>query len=137
MNRIDRFQNLGNKRVAKFLAVGVLNTMFGYGIYAGLLMLNFPYLIALFMATFIGVIFNYFSFGRMVFKASGGWLMFAKFILSYTVVYVINASLLHFLTAGNYLNAYIAQCICIFPSVTISWLLMNFWVYRKRALYEK
>jgi len=119
-----------NKRITKFLGVGVLNTLFGYGIYAGLVFIEIPLLAALFVATVLGVIFNYFSFGRMVFKAKGEWFVFGKFIVAYTVVYLINAVLLSILTEGGYLNAYFAQAVCILPSVLISWLMMNHWVYR-------
>lgn len=118
------------KRITKFLGVGVLNTLFGYGIYAGLVFIGIPLLAALFAATVLGVIFNYFSFGRMVFKAKGGWFVFGKFIVAYTVVYLVNAVLLSILTEEGYLNAYFAQAVCILPSVVMSWLLMNHWVYK-------
>lgn len=119
-----------SQRVVKFLGVGVLNTLFGYGIYAALVFIDLPYLAALFVATVVGVIFNYFSFGRLVFKANGGWFVFGKFIAAYAAVYVINAALLSILTENEYLNAYLAQGVCIFPSVAISWFLMNHWVYK-------
>lgn len=126
-----------NQRVVKFIGVGVLNTLFGYGIYAGFVFVGLPYLIALFVATIMGVIFNYFSFGRMVFQARVGWIVFGKFIIAYAIVYSINAGLLSLLTEGEFLNAYLAQGVCIFPSVAISWLLMNFWVYRSGSEHEK
>jgi putative flippase GtrA len=130
MNSTNTMVNWCNQRVVKFLGVGLLNTLFGYGIYAGLVFINLPYQIALFMATLAGVIFNYFSFGRMVFKARGGWFVFGKFIVAYAVVYVINAVLLSILTEGDLLNAYLAQGVCILPNVAVSWLLMNCWVYK-------
>lgn len=130
MNSLNAMGNLRNQRIVKFLGVGMLNTLFGYGIYAGLVFINLPYLIALFMATLAGIIFNYFSFGRMVFKARGGWLMFWKFILAYAVVYVINAILLSILTQVFNLNPYLGQVVCILPNVVISWLLMSNWVYK-------
>lgn len=119
-----------NARTVKFFAVGLLNTIFGYAIYVILIYIDLPYLIALFIATVAGVIFNYFSFGRGVFKAQGGWLVFGKFVVAYAVVYVINAILLSVLTQGIHLTHYIGQAICIPPSVLISWLLMNYWVYK-------
>lgn len=116
-------------RWVKYLGVGGLNTLVGYSIYAVFVLIGVPYLWALLMATIAGVIFNYFSFGRMVFKASGGWFVFGKFIAAYTVVYVVNAGLLSFLTERGNLNAYLAQALCIVPSVGIGWILMNYWVY--------
>lgn len=132
MNSTNTMSNWCSQRLVKFLGVGVLNTLVGYSIYAALVFIDLPYLVALFMATIAGVIFNYFSFGRMVFKARGGWLVFGKFIVAYAVVYVANAILLSILTDGAYLNAYLAQGVCIVPSVAISWVLMNFWVYKNR-----
>ena len=130
MNSPNAIGNWCNQRIVKFLGVGLLNTLFGYGIYAGLVFINLPYLIALFMATLAGVIFNYFSFERMVFKARGGWLVFGKFIVAYAVVYVINATLLSILTLNFYLSPYLGQVICIIPNVVIGWLLMSYWVYK-------
>ena len=129
--------NIGrSERMFKFLGVGVLNTLFGYSIYAGLVFVEIPYLVALLIATFVGVIFNYFSIGRLVFKAAGGWFVFGKFIMAYTIVYLLNAALLAHLTESEYLNAYLAQAACIFPSVAVSWLLMNHWVYKNGKEHE-
>lgn len=130
MNSADTLGGWRNQRIIKFLGVGVLNTLFGYSIYAGLVFIKMPYLVALLIATIAGIIFNYFSFGRMVFKVRGGWFVFGKFIVAYAVVYVINAVFLSVLSEGGYLNAYLAQGVCILPSVATSWLLMNFWVYK-------
>ncbi|MFA6920423.1 MAG: GtrA family protein [Gallionella sp.] len=119
-----------NRRMLKFLAVGLLNTLFGYSIYAGLVFIDLPYLIALFLATVVGVVFNYFSIGRIVFSARGGWLAFGKFIAAYVVVYVVNAALLSMLTVNFNLSPYLGQMLCIPPNVAMSWLLMNCWVYK-------
>src|SRR5450759_1354670 len=111
MNRLFGTDNCFNQRIVKFLTVGLLNTFFGYAIYAVLVFIHLPYLTALFIATLVGVTFNYFSFGQMVFKAHGGWLAFGKFIFAYAVVYAINAILLSILTQGFYLSPYLGQVI--------------------------
>ena len=107
MNRLFNNDTCLNPRIVKFLAIGLLNTFFGYTIYAILVFINLPYLIALFIATLAGILFNYFSFGRIVFRAHGGWLIFGKFIVAYAVVYAINAILLGILTQGIYLSPYL------------------------------
>jgi putative flippase GtrA len=84
---------LSDPRIIKFLCVGALNTVFGYAVYASLIFFNMPYLTALFVATVAGVIFNYLSFGRMVFHCHGGWLVFGRFVITYGVVYGVNAAL--------------------------------------------
>lgn len=119
------------KLIARFIGVGLLNTAVGYGIYAILILLTVPYLAALLMATVMGVIFNYFSIGRLVFKAPGGLIVFGKFIAAYGVVYAINAAALEILIKHFQFNPYIGQALCVPLSVMISWLLMNNWVYKK------
>ena len=59
-----------NQRIAKFISVGLINTLVGYAIYAILIAANISYFLALFVATIAGVTFNYFSIGRLVFKSS-------------------------------------------------------------------
>lgn len=122
--------NKRNQRMLKFLGVGLLNTAFGYGIYAVLVFIELPYLLALFLATVAGVIFNYFSIGRVVFEARGGWLVFGKFITAYVIVYIVNAALLSITTHFFHLGPYLGQIVCIPPNVITGWLLMNYWVYK-------
>jgi len=119
------------KLLARFIGVGLLNTAVGYGIYSFLILLNIPYLVALLMATIMGVIFNYFSIGRLVFKSRGGLFIFAKFITAYSVVYGINATALDVLIKQFQFNPYLGQALCVPLSVIMSWLLMNYWVYKK------
>jgi len=118
------------KLMARFIGVGLLNTVVGYAIYGILILLKVPYLAALLMATIVGVIFNYFSIGRLVFKSRGGLIVFGKFIAAYSVVYGINATALDVLIKHFQFNPYIGQALCVPLSVIISWLLMNYWVYK-------
>ena len=119
------------QRILKFLGAGILNTLFGYSVYAALLFIEIPYLIALFVATVAGVIFNYISFGRMVFDNHGNWFVFGKFVIAYTLIYGANAGLLYLFMVNFLLSPYLGQLICIPISVLLSWLLMNYWVYKK------
>lgn len=116
--------------IAKFLGVGVLNTIVGYAIYAILILLEVPYLAALLMSTVAGVSFNYFSIGRLVFKSRGGLIVFAKFIAAYGLVYFVNAAGLELSIKYFQFNPYLGQALCVPPSVLLSWLLMNYWVYK-------
>ncbi|MEY3287823.1 MAG: hypothetical protein RLZZ419_65, partial [Pseudomonadota bacterium] len=94
------------KLIARFISVGLLNTAVGYAIYGILILLTIPYLLALLMATIMGVIFNYFSIGRLVFKSRGGLRIFGKFITAYAVVYGINAMALDALIKHFQFNPY-------------------------------
>ena len=114
----------------KFLSVGVLNTVFGYSIYAFLLFLKTPYLLALFAATIAGVIFNSLTFGLLVFNGCGGRFIFGKFVIAYALIYGVNAVLLRVLTIDFFISPYLGQVICVPISVLLSWVLMNYWVYK-------
>jgi putative flippase GtrA len=131
MNHRFDFGKLFDLKIIKFLSAGVLNTIFGYFVYAVLLVINTPYLVALFVATVAGVVFNYFSFGKIVFNGLGSWFVFLKFIAAYALIYVINAALLGILIEYYLVNPYIGQVLCIPIGVLLSWLLMNYWVYKK------
>jgi len=119
-----------SQALTKFLGVGLLNTIVGYAIYALLILLNVQYLAALLIATIAGVTFNYFSIGKMVFKSKGGIHVLAKFVSAYGVVYVVNAGVLALLIRYFLLSPYVGQVLCVPLSVILSWLLMNYWVYK-------
>ena len=51
-------------KLVRFLLVGVMNAVFGYGCFAGFLYLGLHYSMALLLATILGVLFN--LYGRFV-----------------------------------------------------------------------
>ena len=118
-------------KIIKFLTAGILNTIFGYAVYAALLFASIPYLVALLLATIAGVIFNYFCFGHIVFNGHSGWLVFCKFVIAYTVIYNVNAVALNALISYFLVSPYVGQVICILPNVLLSWILMNCWVFKR------
>lgn len=73
----------------RFLIVGVLNTIFGYGLFAILLLVNVHYSIALVLSTVLGVLFNFKTTGLLVFSSNDEKKIF-KFVLVYLFVYLIN-----------------------------------------------
>lgn len=130
MNNRSDLEALFECKITKFLSAGILNTVFGYAVYATLIFIDTPYLVALFVATVTGVIFNYFSFGRIVFKGFNGWFVFARFILAYALIYLVNVGFLGVLTEYFLFNPYVGQILYIPIGVALSWLLMNYWVYK-------
>jgi putative flippase GtrA len=118
-------------KVNKFLFAGAINTVFGYATYATLIFIGVSYLLALLISTVLGVIFNFFSFGRIAFQRNYNWLVFSKFIIAYAIIYAFNCGLLIFLTQGFLLGPYISQILCIPISVVLSWFLMKYWVYKE------
>jgi putative flippase GtrA len=113
----------------KFLIVGVLNTLVGYAIYVALLVLGFPYLAALLVATVSGVAFNYFSTSRLVFKTKGAKNVLYKFIFAYVLCYAVNVAEIELIIKLE-INLFFGQLMCLPPNALLSWLLMNYWVYK-------
>lgn len=120
----------------KFLGVGFVNLVFGYGVYASLIYIQLPYVIALFVATLIGVAFNFFSYGRLVFASKGGAHTAFKFVTAYALIYLWNAALLAALSYYLSTNPYLGQAICLPINVMLSWLLMKNWVYPQKVQNE-
>jgi putative flippase GtrA len=78
-----------NMQFVKFIIVGVLNTIFGYCIYWTLLRMGLNFTLAILFSTLIGVIFNFKTYGRLVFKNEGNSLL-SKFVLVYLLLYFLN-----------------------------------------------
>ncbi len=130
MNARARNAGLFDMKIVRFLATGLLNTLFGYAVYAALIFAGLPYLLALLLATALGCIFNYVSYARMVFGGHRNYRVFAKFVVAYGAIYAVNAGLLALLTRHWGLTPYLAQLLCLPLSVALSWILMNHWVYK-------
>ena len=60
-------------QLRKFLLAGILNAAFGYFVYAVFVLAGVTPGIALFIATCVGIIFNFFTTGRWVFRNSDLW----------------------------------------------------------------
>src|SRR4051812_1092370 len=88
------------RRFVRFLLVGMVNTAFGYGVFAVLLLAGLPSALALLLATVIGVVFNFFTTGRMVFESNDRRRL-PRFVLAYVVTYSANLALLKLLEAGG------------------------------------
>jgi len=55
---------------ARFVLVGVLNTLFSYFLYGSLILIGLNYKYAVLLATILGVLFNFQTTGRLVFGLS-------------------------------------------------------------------
>lgn len=129
LNRVEKmgFFNLLNNRFVKFLIVGGINTVFGYGVFALLIFLKFHYAVAALLATILGILFNFKTTGTIVFKNSDNSLLF-KFIGVYAVLYFINTGVLKIFHSYS-VNMYLAGALLIFPSAALSFLLNKKFVF--------
>jgi putative flippase GtrA len=86
------------------------------------------YGIALAMSSILGVIFNYTTFGRIVFRDRLGKRPIV-FALTYAGLYALNLLLLQFLI-GQGLDKYSSQAILMLPMAFLSFVLINKFVFR-------
>jgi putative flippase GtrA len=80
----------GRQRFLRFLLTGLVNTAFGYGIYAALVLLGLPPQTALALAFIIGVLWNYAMHARFVF-GTRGYARLPAYGAVYVALYALNA----------------------------------------------
>ncbi|HVE48303.1 MAG TPA: GtrA family protein [Casimicrobiaceae bacterium] len=73
----------------RFLFVGVLNALVGYGVFAVLVLLGLNPMPAMIAAYVVGVPFNFLTTGSLVFDIVE-WRRFPSFVLAYVVTYFFN-----------------------------------------------
>lgn len=149
---IKLLQRIENKFI-RFLFVGVLNTMFGYGLFVLFIWFGMHYSIALFCANFLGILFNYKTTGYIVFETRSNRLLL-HFFLVYGIVYVFNLGELYLLDASNLyetildwdfmkflddlplnkekIGDVIGQAITLLPNAVLSFLLNKIFVFKKK-----
>ena len=76
----------------RYYGVGVINTLFGVGLYSGLVYFGLNLYIAQIIGHVLGVAFNYFMFSRHVFRGTNPKLH--KFIITYVGNYFVRLGLL-------------------------------------------
>ena len=86
-------RRLWGKQFLRFLAVGALNTAFGYSVFALGILIKLDYKVALAIATVCGVFFNFWTTGRLVFGSRDKGRLF-KFVGAYVIMYGFNVALL-------------------------------------------
>ncbi|WP_426441318.1 GtrA family protein [Bradyrhizobium genosp. P] len=82
----------------KFVLVGVANTAFGYALFALFYLLLGSHLLAITLATACGVVFNFHSTGRLVFR-SRRLSALLPFVAGHAAIWLVNILLLDELTA--------------------------------------
>ena len=83
---------LKNILIIKYIIIGGVNTCFGYGVYWSLLQLDFNFAFAALLSTVLGVIFNFITFGQLVFESKNDTNTFYKFVCVYGFRYLISIS---------------------------------------------
>lgn len=116
-------------RLWRYYQAGIVNTLFGFGLYSLLLAVGFNMYLAQVTAHVLGMVFNYFTYSRYAF--SGQTASKSRFFLSYALNYFLGlaslAGIAQFVT-----NPYLAGLLStIFVSV-INYFVLRDLVFRER-----
>lgn len=116
INKIFSYQGL------RFLFVGGLNTIVGYGIYALLVYMGVNYLIANTLSTIIGIIHSYFWNRYFTFKSKQKALKeITKFVTVYAASYLIGMCTLYIFKSKLNISPYIAGLLNLVITTLISY----------------
>ena len=116
--------------VVRFILTGALNTLFGFGIYSGLVLLGMEAAAALLVATVAGVIFNFFSFGTLTFRRPGVKHL-PRFVLAYAALYAFNLALLWAVQRVTGIGAIAGQLLCLGVVAPCAYGIMKRQVFRE------
>ena len=116
------------KQIFNFILVGILNTIFGYTLYALFIYLGFDYILSVFFATILGVLFNFKTIGNFVFNSKNNNTL-VKFILVYTIVFSVNVLTIKIFKSYEF-NDYVAGFFGIIPASIISFILNKYYVFK-------
>ncbi len=118
---------LWSGQLIRYLAVGVLNTLFGYCCYAVLLWIGLHYAAAALLATVLGVLFNFKSYGTLVFDSRDNRRLL-RFIGVYVLGYLLNVAGLRLLT-GIGMSPYVAGAVLLLPMAALNYFLHKRYVF--------
>ena len=116
------------RQFARFLVVGAVNTLFGYSVFAGLVLAGMAPMPALVLTYVVGIAFNYFTTGRYVFGHAGSGALL-RFIAAYGVIYLFNVAIYRGV-AGLGAGPLLAQALCLPVVAVFSFVLFKFRVFR-------
>lgn len=112
----------------KFILVGILNTLFGYGIFSLLLFSGLHYSLSVILGTVAAVLFNFKTTGMLVFKNNDNRLIF-RFVTVYGIICFINIALLRFAELLR-INLYLAGFVVTGFMAVVSFVLIKNWVFK-------
>lgn len=124
---------LKKSQILRFIAVGIVNTSFSYGIYAALLFIGFGYAFANLVALLIGILFSFKTQGYLVFHNPDNHLL-GRFILSWTLIYLCTIGLMGWIIVLG-LDAYSAGALALPFSVSLSYLIQKHFVFCRPKMH--
>jgi putative flippase GtrA len=114
------------RRLFAFFVVGGINMLVGYALFAAFILVGLGTTLALLCATVIGVLFNYRTTGKLVFRSDRA--VFRLFIIVYIAQFATNWLALKALAAAG-VGPLPAQLIVLLPLAVATYAAMRSWVF--------
>jgi putative flippase GtrA len=118
-------------RFVRFLLVGGLNTVFGYSVFAIFILVRLPYPLAAFFSTAAAVVFNFKTYGALVFQSRDNRLIF-RFLLVYAICYAVGLAPLAWGKAHG-VPVLLMAAIFLLPMAALAYSLNRLLVFRGRT----
>ena len=116
----------GLRQIVRYYQAGILNTVFGYSLYAGMVALGTNMYVAQIVAHILGVVFNYYTYSRYAFKDHDRSPI--RFVLSYIVNYAI-ALLTLWLFSHLTKSPYLAGLLSVFVTSLRNYVILKRFVF--------
>jgi putative flippase GtrA len=114
------------ERLWRYYQAGIVNTVFGYGLYALFVAVGFNMYVAQITAHITGVAFNYFTYSRHAFRDFSG--SKTRFILSYAANYLLGLAALA-VASIVVRSPYLAGLIAIFFVSIVNYFILKHLVF--------
>ena len=118
-----------NTTLIRYLLIGMVNTAFGYSMFALLIYFGLHYAVAVFLSTLAGIFFNFRTFGRFVFKQTD-WRLIWRFMGVYGFLYLVNIGCI-FVLMMYIDNLYAANAVALVLIASLGFVLNRSFVYAK------
>lgn len=115
-------------RIVRFLATGALNAGFGYACYAAFVLAGAPLWLAVAGTTVLALLFNFMSYGRLVFDSTSHRLL-PRFLVFYAGLGGMNFVLLRLLESAG-LGPLVAQAVLLPLLAAAGYLGLRTFVFR-------
>jgi len=118
------------RRLWRYYQVGVVNTLFGYGMFALLVAIGLNIYVAQIVAHVLGVTFNYFSYSRQVFQDAAASKL--RFFLSYTFNYFVGLASLA-AAVRVFESPYIAGAVAVLFTSLVNFVVLRNLVFTRQV----
>jgi putative flippase GtrA len=121
-------RKLWSIQILRFFVVGGINTLFGFAVFAGFILLGLPRELAVFLGLICGILFNFKTTGTIVFRNKNNRLIF-RFFGVYLSTYLLTIGLLKLFDMYG-VGSLVAMAIIVLPVNLLTFSLHRRFVFK-------